>query len=324
LITVRAGESIVTADFTVLRVRLGRISGQIVDSAGSPATGRLEVVGSNLGDPAVNMISVTRQTGEFEIVGLTPGEYLLTARTTRGPSGGPEAGATRVFVSEDKTSGVILMTVREARVTGRLRVEGKAVLALDRVRVVAASDLLFGNAMMSPSASAAGDGRFQIAGLVGRCYLRVTALPAGWMLKGIFRNGQDITETAFDFAGGEEIADVEVVLTDRMTVVTGEVEDAACSASLDCGVVIFAVSPSRWVHGARALQTARPDASGRFRIEGLAPGEYLAAAVDLPEAGEWADPEYMEQVRPLAVRLTVSVTEPAEVVPPYRREVGIR
>ncbi len=51
--------------------------------------------------------------------------------------------------------------------------------------------------------------------------------------------------------------------------------------------------------------TGRPDQNGKFQMRGLPPGEYLLAAVDPTEAGEWFEPSYLDEHRAGAVRITL-------------------
>jgi hypothetical protein len=51
--------------------------------------------------------------------------------------------------------------------------------------------------------------------------------------------------------------------------------------------------------------TARPDQTGKFQIRGLPAGEYLLAAVDPAEQGEWFEPSFLDQHRSGAARVTL-------------------
>jgi hypothetical protein len=53
----------------------------------------------------------------------------------------------------------------------------------------------------------------------------------------------------------------------------------------------------------------RPDQQGRYQIQGLPPGDYLAVAVDYVEDGAWNEPEYLDSIRRHGQRLTLSEAE---------------
>jgi hypothetical protein len=72
-------------------------------------------------------------------------------------------------------------------------------------------------------------------------------------------------------------------------------------------VIVFAESPelwrlplTRWVHG------ARPDQEGRFRLQNLPAGDYLAVAVEYVPQGEWGDPDLLDRLRPKGKRFSLS------------------
>jgi hypothetical protein len=73
----------------------------------------------------------------------------------------------------------------------------------------------------------------------------------------------------------------------------------------DAVVVVFAADREKWGQLTRFVQSARPDQDGRFQIEGLPPGSYLAVALEHLEPGEEGDPERLESFRPAATRVTL-------------------
>ena len=56
---------------------------------------------------------------------------------------------------------------------------------------------------------------------------------------------------------------------------------------------------TRWVTG------TRPDQDGRFKVQNLPAGTYLAAAVDYVPQGEWGDPELLDRLKSKAKRFTL-------------------
>lgn len=81
----------------------------------------------------------------------------------------------------------------------------------------------------NPSAytSAQDDGTWELGGLSGSRRLRVTGTPPGWMLDRILVNGVDVTDAPLPFGTKKQsLRDVEIVLTDRETMLEGTVRDS--------------------------------------------------------------------------------------------------
>ena len=70
-------------------------------------------------------------------------------------------------------------------------------------------------------------------------------------------------------------------------------------------MLVFADDSERWFQGSRFIRAARPDAKGRYEIKGMPPAGYLAIAVDYVTESMWNDPDYLESLRPRAVKFTL-------------------
>ena len=142
---------------------------------------------------------------------------------------------------------------------------------------------------------------FTVTDLFSPARLRAT-LPDGWAIKTILVDGRDIGDTPFD-AHGEEIQDVQVVVTDRVTTVTGRFADEKGAPVTDGTVIVFADDGQKWSEDSRFVAAARPDQKGEYRIRGLPAGDYLAVALTYVEDGMWNDPEYLESLRASAQKV---------------------
>jgi len=71
-------------------------------------------------------------------------------------------------------------------------------------------------------------------------------------------------------------------------------------------VLAFPTDNTLWQAQARQIMTARPDQTGKYRIRGLPKGEYYLVAVDPAEQGEWFNPQYLDEHRQGASRVTLS------------------
>jgi hypothetical protein len=149
------------------------------------------------------------------------------------------------------------------------------------------------------------DWTFAVSGLFGPVQVRVT-VPDGWAVKSIVQDGRVITDAPVEMHSGEQLNGVQVVLTDQVTTVVGQINDAQGAPMTDATVIVFADSADKWWEDSRYVRAARPDRQGRYDIKGLPAGEYLAVAVDAVEEGMWNDPEYLESIRRYGRKITLS------------------
>ena len=143
---------------------------------------------------------------------------------------------------------------------------------------------------------------FSVTGVAGPARLRVT-VPDSWMVKTVMHDRRDITDTAIELKSGEELSGVQVILTDRITSVSGQLADDKGAPIVDGTVLVFASDAKEWWEDSRFVRAARPDQEGKYEIRGLPPGEYLAVAIDYVQEGLWNDPEYLESIRRDAQKL---------------------
>ena len=143
---------------------------------------------------------------------------------------------------------------------------------------------------------------FQLAGMGGPVHLDVQGIPEGWVVKSILTDGADVTDEAIELKG--KTITVQVVLTDRLTSVSGAVQSR--NEIRDHSVVVFADDAAKWTYPSRYVRTTRADGEGRFQIRGLPPGErYLAVALDYVEDGDQDDPQFLERLRSKATGLSL-------------------
>jgi hypothetical protein len=148
------------------------------------------------------------------------------------------------------------------------------------------------------------DGSFELKGMRGQVLFRVAA-GAAWTLKSVSHEGVDITDTATDMTGPDGLQGLTIVLTDKLTSVSGQVLDARGRALKEYLVVVQPVEPKSTVALTRYLRTIGPDSDGRYQVRGLPPGEYFVTAIDGLEQGRQFVPDVQARLRDTARRFTV-------------------
>lgn len=318
-IAVGVGEEI-SLQFSLVAARLSRVSGVVVDSSGRPAGGaQVQVLTRQGSSFAMSGGGSVTADGTFSIGGVVPGEHSLEVRpTNRVVPGAPAAefASVPIVVAGYDISGLSIVTSRGATVTGRIVFEGNAprtgMPSPMRVTTTPAdqSGPQFGVGPANPNNGAADtDGNFQLAPVTGRVFFNVP-VPAGWMLKSVTLNGEDITDRPLDLAGRQSISGLQLTLTDRTTDVSGRVMDERGQPVTDAAVILLPAEPMDPLVASRLTRVLRPDpTTGRFQIRNLRPGRYVAGAVEYLEPGRQYAPEFQKELRRGAREFTVGEGE---------------
>lgn len=308
-VAIAIGQSVVNVNFSLVPGRAATISGAAKDSHGRPLQNVQlvhELMGTGGGIVGMAGSASVSADGRFEIRGVPPGEYKLQAT-------GPQESVWLPIALNGVDKRVTLTTSAGGSVSGRVVIDGDAPAGLRKNQMSVSAVSLATRSGMSMTGGAVlrqsinDDWTFSVTGVVGAARLRVT-LPEGWAVKAIVQGDRDITDAPLEFTSGEELAGIQIVVTDRVATVTGQIVDSNGAAS-DGTVLLFPVDSMKWYEGSRFTRAARPDQKGQYRIPGVMPGEYWLVAMDFVEEGIWNDPGYLDSIRRHAQK--VSLVDPA-------------
>jgi hypothetical protein len=314
-VTIGLGQTVSDINMALMVTRTARITGTAVDGQGRPFVGMVMAVPR--GDSMMMMFGPPNQTksdGSFSISGLAPGTYLLQTQGN-GPDG--DFASAEVTVSGDDVTGVRLVAGRPSRVAGRVIVDPGAAAALRpsalrvMVQPVVFDMPMFG--MMTGPTAVNDDLTFEMKTRPGRMKLALAGPAAGWTIRAVRYRDVDVTDSGIEFRANEDVTDIELELTNRVTDLSGRVTNGRGAAVTDYSVVVFAQDRDKWTANSRYLRTGRPDQDGRFKITGLPPGEYHIVAIDYVDPNEWTEPDYLERVRSKATSVTIGEGETKSV-----------
>jgi hypothetical protein len=305
--------------FGLIATRLVRVSGQVIMSDGAPATnGMVVLVPANAsGRPGIAMQqggagNRIDQSGAFRLTNVATGRYQVQAR-----AGGREFELARLdlAVGTDDVDGLTLVTAPGSTVTGAV------VSDTGEPFDFRAQQLQIGSRPASPDAQAMGNGAgmssvrvgddwtFTLRNITDAVLVRAQP-PQGWAMKSVFINGQDITDTPMEFAPGQTVSGMQIVLTKKITALTGQVTDTKGNPVLDATVVVFPSNEKLWTYQSRFIKAARPDQEGKYRVTGLpGPESYLVVALQGLEDGQAGDPDFLASVKELATKLEIGEGE---------------
>lgn len=322
-VTVALGQEMNSLVFSLVPARLARVAGTVLSSEGRPLSGAVVVVrpmaGGGAGGPFnVGGGNVVRADGSFTLNNVPPGEYTLDVqqrpRDLQNLAGGQlEFASVPLSVSGTDISGLTILTTPGVSVSGRVVFQGqntdKATARGVQVTALAPSGM---PSIMRIAGRALGggrvnnDGTFELRGLLGPQMIRANDIPTGWAVKSISLEGEDITDTPFDFKPGSNLTGLVITLTDRLTDLSGSVRDSRGQTLKDYVLVIFPEEKKLWGGQSRYVRAVRPNQEGNFSIKGLPPARYHAAAVESLETGSQNDPAVLEQLQSRAQGFTLA------------------
>ncbi len=307
-VTVGVSQEVLDINVGMQLVRTARVTGRVMNPDGTPTTngnvnlmpesaGRGGQIGSNNG-------SRIQRDGSFAMANVPPGRYVLRAR---GDGDTPLFGTQPLSVDGDVADVTVALSTG-ATITGTISFQPGAAPApeLTQVRIGAPST---DQTAFGPQANARvdKDGRFTLSGVsAGPHLIRPNGNMRGWALKSVTVDGRDITDTPIEVRGGQTLANVAIVFTDKITDVSGTITTETGTPMPDYTVLAFPTDPAFWRPQARQIMTTRPDQTGKYRIRGLPPADYYIVTVDPAEQGEWFDPAYLDAHRAGAARVTLA------------------
>ena len=312
-----------SVQFPLSMGRMSTISGIVVDSLGRPAAGAnlMLVVSAGSGRSGRGSGS-TSVDGAFSSPNVPPGEHFLQVRLPARADrpGVLEIANAPIAVGGGTVSGIQIVTGPPATLSGTVQWDGTAprntgVAASPlRIKVTSADGrpALLG---LVGAQDAAADGRvgtdntFRLAGALGRFRLEVDGVPPGWAVKSIVGGNTELLTAGTDVANLDGNTVVRVVLTDKLTDLSGSIRNQDGQPATDCVVVVLPVEPGHADVAARYVRALRPDQKGTFRVLGLPPGQYVAAAVQSLEEGAHWDPVFQATLRNGTTTRRVALSE---------------
>jgi hypothetical protein len=155
------------------------------------------------------------------------------------------------------------------------------------------------------------DGTFTIRGVTPGTYTLTAAPPSAasnsWTVRSIAvaeRNAWDVP-----IAVHGDTDNVVVTFTDRISQISGRLQDASGAPASDYHVIVFPVDPALWtLRGTQRIQAVRPATDGQYKVK-LPPGEYLLVAMTDVEPDEWSDPSFLQRIAGSALKMSIAEGE---------------
>jgi carboxypeptidase family protein len=324
-VSVAVSQDVVGIDFSMSRTGTARISGRMIDAAGQPTTGgTVQLLPSARSASATSVPTGARilPDGQFEFANVPPGQYVI--QTYRGRQHGSiegEFSSMPVTVNGTDIKNLMLQASAGSSIKGRItfntfndsRTPARSSIELSPIP----TDFDLSPQNNLAAAEIHDDWSFDIKGVNGPRRLQLTRVPKGWTLEAILVHRLDATDRPLPFGRPDQsLTDVEVVLTDRMTELSGTIADDRATPAAGASLIVFPTNRDRWYSASRFLRTTTAGSDGAFVLSGLPMGTYYAAAVaQLPQEGldAWQDPEFLESLIRRASTVTLSDAQKASL-----------
>ena len=300
-IRVQGGDEVGPVEFAIDRRESLTVRGTLVDSTGQPAGGVMVRVAT-----VKSVLGMTGQAGQFSsadgsfaVRNVMPGENVLSA--VRWGDSGQEYASMPLTIGGD-IDGVVIQLRRAVTIRGRVAFEGPTPAAFEALKL-RAIPLLATPERGAITVQLEADGSFAIDNQFGALLLRTAGL-LGWHLKSVSYDGRDITDVPTEFTSRS--SSVEVLLTRNSATVTGTIRTAQ-GAGTEAAVLIFGRDRSQWDGRLTTTTVGQADGQGRYRLEGLRAGHYLAIALSAEDVNvDEPLPAYFELLAGLATPLEVT------------------
>lgn len=287
------------------------VSGAAFDAAGAPLEGSVRLIARrSTAVPSKPLVTTVTSDGTFALTNVPPGEYLAQGLGARGPGRPAVFGVEQVSVTDRDPRPITIRASAGAVLEGLIVVDGQPQSRATTVSLVAIPfDVDRAPEIGQGTLAVYGDGRFYLTGLYGRARLVLSTASQGWYFKSVRIGGVDATHRGFDFGVAQEtFRDALIQISHATGIISGRVVSASGGMAGGSAVLVFSTDREKWFAASSYLKRAQLSPDGSFRVDGLPPGDYYVAAVNLEESvdsGTWQEVDALNALTSSALRVTL-------------------
>ena len=288
-IAIAAGQPVGNIDMKLVKTHTVRVRGHVTGGAGRGRTMvMLNPRDSMMGMFDRNLSAPQGPDGKFEIRGVTPGSYWLTAQSS--DDGVRYVARIPVNVGNSPVEGVEVTLKPGMEISGIVSSEGQTKVDLAQVNI-SLQPKEFAPMMGGSSARVKDDGTFVIRNVFPDTY-HVAALAGGqsFYVKSLIVGQQEAPKGEITIVDGAPQS-LTVVVSSAAAQVSGSVFNEKKEPALGSTAVLIPSADRR--DQQQYYKTATVDQNGTFNFTGIAPGDYILLAWQNAEAGAWQDPEFL-------------------------------
>ena len=316
-IDVKAGQDLSGMDIRMQSAQTYHVRGKVVGSLLETDRQNLSVSLSERNESFPMFLhnpGMVAKDRTFEIAGVTPGSYNLTAFVAEGKM---RVMATEpVDVGAADVNDVVVTMVPPGSLTGVVKIEGTPQAGTPAANVQSAHvnltpaepmQMFFGGG----NNQVASDGTFAIQNVTpGKFFVSVNA-PPGTYVKAITFGQTDVNGKELDFGAGAS-GEIDVVLRYGTAEVDGNVQTASVatgdSSSIQSSVYLVPDPPNADESGIRFV-----NGGASFSIKNVPPGKYRAYAFESVEYGTMQNPDFQKEIESRGVEVEVKENEKKQI-----------
>jgi hypothetical protein len=292
-VDVTPGQTIGGVNITVVKTRVTRVSGRVLNQTGVASRNVLmRLTPAGLAGVYGKEITAGPQ-GEFEFHGVPPGPYALVVDLMLQASFRDRLVRQEITVGETPVENLSIAVTGWSEIPGTVRVEGDKSLDIRTLKVGLRMPWpATHNYAVNPAAPDE-NGAFRLSEINPERYaLEIQNLPEEFYVKSARFGDVDGLENGIDLIDGAA-APLQIVLAGTAAAVVGSVKDGAGAAVAEATVALV---PQQAARRKQPLfyRSSKTDASGNFRLTGLIPGQYKVYAWTRVEGEPWVSPEYLK------------------------------
>jgi hypothetical protein len=229
------------------------------------------------------------------------GDWIVLARE------GSSGALARIRLAGGDDTSLDLDLVPGAQISGRVIWDGARPPAMNAIRIFlrgAGEDAAIPPDLLTPTGVVPrADGTFDVSPVFGTVVPEVVP-PPGWTVRAVLLGQRDLLDDPLALQSGEAVTGVQVVLSDQVASVTGQVSLPDGSPAAACAIALFPEDRTDRL-GPRRMRLARTDQHGRFRMRDVPSGTYgIVAHTDIDPA-TWMTADSVSALRPRSGPLAV-------------------
>ncbi|MDQ6707840.1 MAG: hypothetical protein M3Z85_17925 [Acidobacteriota bacterium] len=310
-IEVAAGRDLPGTDIRLQKSQVFRVQGKVAGGIPNQSVRRLRVMlmqKDNFMGGLGSLSSAISKDGSFDLHGVPPGSYSVTAASVE--------GMMQIFARQPLDVGnhdvedIVLTLQPPADVHGVVKIEGQdqgkektdtaagAATGIIRVSLMPADGMMFSNG----NATVKDDGTFTISNVSPGKYRVNVYGGEGYYLKSVRLGNDDVLTNGIDLSQGG--GNLEIVMSRNAGQIDGTVQNEEQKPAQGTMVTLVPDPPQPAQN--YLYRQSMVDQNGHFSLKGIAPGKYRLFAWEDVEPGAQYDPEFIKRHDSQGMRVTVA------------------